>query len=79
MGSQMKYKVEISESLQQMVEVEASTREEAERVALKRYRSGEIVLSADGFVSVEVSCLQRDVAESPHDGSVQNVNSQTHG
>lgn len=60
MVSPMKYKVEISESLQQMVEVEASTREEAERVALKRYRSGEIVLSADDFVSVEVICMQHE-------------------
>ena len=48
----MKHKVEITETLQRVIEVEASTMEDAERAALGLHRSGEVVLSADDFVSV---------------------------
>lgn len=53
----MKHKVEITETLQRVIEVEASTVEDAERAALELHRSGEIVLSADDFVTVEVKCV----------------------
>lgn len=53
----MKYKVEITETLQRVIEVEASTVEDAERAALKLYRNSEVVLSADDFVAVEVKCV----------------------
>lgn len=54
---QIKHKVEITETLQRVIEVEASTEEDAERVALNLHRSGEVVLSADDFVTVEVACV----------------------
>lgn len=54
----MKRKVEITEVLQRVIEVEASTVADAERAALKLYRGGEVVLSADDFVAVEVKCVQ---------------------
>ena len=50
----MKHKIEITETLQRVIEVEASTMEDAERAALALHRSGEVVLSADDFVSVSV-------------------------
>lgn len=55
---QMKHKIEITETLQRVIEVEASTVEDAERAALGLHRSGEVVLSADDFVSAEVKCVQ---------------------
>ena len=54
----MKHKIEITETLQRVIEVEASTMEDAERAALGLHRSGEVVLSADDFVFVEVKCVQ---------------------
>lgn len=54
----MKHKIEITETLQRVIEVEASTMEDAERASLGLHRSGEVVLSADDFVSVEVKCVQ---------------------
>ena len=54
----MKHKIEITETLQRVIEVEASTMEDAERAALGLHRSGEVVLSADNFVSAEVKCVQ---------------------
>ena len=56
----MKHKIEITETLQRVIEVEALTGEDAERVAIKLYRSGEIVLSADDFTLVEVNCMQHE-------------------
>lgn len=56
----MKHKIEITETLQRVIEVEALTGEDAERVAIKLYRSGEIVLSADDFTLVEVNCMRHE-------------------
>lgn len=53
----MKRKVEITETLQRVIEVEVSTVEDAECAALKLHRSGEVVLSADDFATVEVKCV----------------------
>lgn len=50
----MKYEVEITETLQRMVEVEAASVENAERQVRTAYRAGDIVLDAEDCTGVEV-------------------------
>ena len=51
----MKYSVEITETLQRVVEVEADGVADAERIASDKYRKGEIVLDDTCCVDVVVS------------------------
>ena len=54
---QMKYSVEIMETLQRVVEVEADGVADAERIASDKYRQGQIVLDATCCVDVVVRSL----------------------
>ena len=49
------YEVTISETLQKTVDVEASSREEAERQVEKKWNDSEYILDADSFVDVDFS------------------------
>ena len=49
----MKYEVEITETLQRTVEVEAASTEDAERQVRAAYRAGAIVLDAEDCTEVE--------------------------
>ena len=49
----MKYKVEITETLQMNVEVEADSLEEAERIVIDKWYKGDYILDADNFVDVD--------------------------
>ena len=49
----MKYKVNIEELLNKVVEVEAANDEEAEEKVRSMYKSGAIILDASNFNSVE--------------------------
>jgi hypothetical protein len=51
----MKCEVEITETLQRMVEVEAASAEDAERQVRAAYRAGDIVLGAEDCTDVEVA------------------------
>ena len=53
----MKYTVEITETLQRQVEVEAPTREDAELMVKHMYRDGEIELDYNHFMDTEFSCI----------------------
>ena len=53
----MKYTVEITETLQRQVEVEAPTREDAELMVKHMYRDGEIVLDDTHLIDTEISCI----------------------
>jgi len=46
----VKFLVEITETLQRRVEVEAENEADAELVVRERYRNGEIVLAGDDYV-----------------------------
>ena len=46
------YKVTITEKLEMTVEVEASSRYEAERLVKERYKDSEYILDADHFTGV---------------------------
>ena len=48
----MKWAVEITETLQTSVEIEAVSAEEAEKKARNMYRRGDIVLDASDYVDV---------------------------
>ena len=50
----MKFKVEITETLQRVVEVEAASAEDAERQVRAAYRAGDIVLDAEDCTEVEI-------------------------
>lgn len=49
------YEVTITETLQKTVEVEANSREEAERQVEENWNNSEYILDADSFVGVDFS------------------------
>lgn len=49
------YEVTITETLQMTVEVEAKTREEAERLVEKNWNDSEYILDAESFKGVDFS------------------------
>lgn len=54
----MKWSVEITETLQASVEIEAESEEDAERQARNMYRHGDIVLDASSCVDVAFAAQQ---------------------
>ena len=53
----MKYKVEITETLQRILEVEAKEEAEAYQIVKDMYRNEEIVLSADDYIDIKIEVL----------------------
>lgn len=53
------YKIEITDTLQKQIEVEASSKEEAERIVKERYRNEEIVLSSSDHIETKISAIQQ--------------------
>lgn len=49
------YQVTITETLQKTVEIEANSREEAERLIEQKWNDSEYILDADSFVGVDFS------------------------
>ena len=58
----MRYEVEITETLQRSVEVEAASAEDAERQIRAAYRAGDIVLDAEDCTEVEFDVKGRNLA-----------------
>lgn len=56
-GFNMKYKVEITETLQRILEVEAKEEAEAYQIVKDMYRNEEIVLSADDYIDTKIEVL----------------------
>lgn len=54
-GVIMKYKIEITETLQKIVEVEAPSYSEAFQNVWNDYNNGDIVLSSDDFVCFDIN------------------------
>lgn len=54
------YQVTITETLQKTVEVEANSREEAERQVEQRWNHSEYILDADSFVGVDFSARKNE-------------------
>ena len=61
----MKYEVEITETLQRTVEVEAASTEDAERQVRAAYRAGDIVLDAEDCTEVEIVSRLESCTRSP--------------
>lgn len=53
----MKYKVEYTETLQRIIEVEANSEKEAIDIAFKKYRNEEVVLDDTDYKDVEISII----------------------
>lgn len=54
-----KYLVEITETLQRQFDVEASSKEEAEKIANMMYRNGDVVLNAEDFVDAQFTAYKK--------------------
>lgn len=54
----MNYKVEITERLVKVVEVEAETLEEAEDIVRIRYKNEDYILTSDDFFDVDFSAKE---------------------
>lgn len=52
-----KYKVEITESLQRIIEVQAQSANDAIELIRQKYKKGEIVLSENDYISTEIDLL----------------------
>ncbi|HPW40987.1 MAG TPA: DpnD/PcfM family protein [Bacillota bacterium] len=53
----MKYRVEVTETLQRIIEIDAESNEEAESKARRQYRNEDIVLDSADFIDVEFEVL----------------------
>lgn len=53
-----KYIIEITETLQNLIIVQASSREEAERIIKEKYDSGDIVLNENDLVDTNIKCIK---------------------
>ena len=56
----MKYKIEITETLQRILEVMASSEEDAIQDVTARYRQCDVVLDESDFVDVNIAVLEDD-------------------
>ena len=61
----MKFKAEITETLQRIVEVDAASTEDAERQVCAAYLAGDIVLDAEDCLDVEIVSRLSDCTSSP--------------
>lgn len=50
----MEYKVQLTETLQRLVFVSATSKEEAVETVCRMYRSEEIILGAEDFIDTEI-------------------------
>lgn len=53
----MKYKVEITETLQKVINVEADTEQEAIKQVIQLYRTGEVILYPEDMVDVNFGTI----------------------
>ncbi|MDD2577658.1 MAG: DpnD/PcfM family protein [Bacteroidales bacterium] len=52
-----KYKVEITETLQRVIEIEAESSDEAYKIAKDRYEDFDIVLDYDDFIDYKIKLV----------------------
>lgn len=55
MVCKMRFAIQITETLQRVIEVEASSTEDAEMIVRRRYYSGEPILDASDHVETEIA------------------------
>lgn len=48
-----KYNIEITETIQKTIQVEAENEQEALRIAMKRYKNSEVILTDEDFIDVD--------------------------
>ena len=49
----MKIKIEITETLQRIIELEASSPDDALDIIIKKYKNSEIILDADDYIDTK--------------------------
>lgn len=52
------YKIEITETLQKIIEIDAINEIEAYKIINNKYKSGQIVLDANDFIKKEINFLE---------------------
>lgn len=63
-----KYLVEITETLQRQFDVEAASKEEAEKIANMMYRNGDVVLNAEDFVDAQFTAYKKPEVDRLQEG-----------
>jgi hypothetical protein len=63
-----KYLVEITETLQRQFDVEAQSKEEAEKIANMMYRNGDVVLNAEDFVDAQFTAYKKPEVDRLQEG-----------
>ena len=63
-----KYMVEITETLQRQFDVEAQSKEEAEKIANMMYRNGDVVLNAEAFVDAQFTAYKKPEVDRLQEG-----------
>ena len=63
-----KYMVEITETLQRQFDVEAQSKEEAEKIANMMYRNGDVVLNVEDFVDAQFTAYKKPEVDRLQEG-----------
>ena len=63
-----KYLVEITETRQRDLNVEAHDKEEAEKIANMMYRNGDVVLNAEDFVDAQFTAYKKPEVDRLQEG-----------
>ena len=63
-----KYMVEITETRQRDLNVEAHDKEEAEKIANMMYRNGDVVLNAEDFVDAQFTAYKKPEVDRLQEG-----------
>lgn len=59
-----KYTIEITETLQKQVSVEANSYEEAERKVKEKYQNNNIVLNKNNYIDTNYRCIKEEKIKS---------------
>ena len=59
-----KYTIEITETLQKQISVEANSYEEAERKVKEQYRNNDIILDSDDYIDTNYQCIKEEKIKS---------------
>ena len=52
-----KYNIEITETIQKTIEIEADSEQAALHSAMKKYKNSEVILTDEDFIDVDFKCV----------------------
>ena len=62
-----KFNIEITETLQRQIEIEAEDYDEAMKIIKERYRNGEIILDSNDYVDTDFRLITKNRSKEQHE------------